>query len=52
MNVPKDKIYMKLPYLGSVSFGLESKLTSPIRKQYSTVDFKIIFTAFRPIANH
>nr|XP_027229208.1 uncharacterized protein LOC113820983 [Penaeus vannamei] len=51
LTVPKDKIYMKLPYLGSASFNLERKLTSLIRKHYATVDLKLIFTASQIIGN-
>lgn len=36
-------IYMNLPYLGSINFGIERKLISLIRNRYSTVNLEMAF---------
>ena len=43
-TVPKDTIFVKLPFLGSSSYILKRKITELVIRHYTTVDVKFIFT--------
>ena len=43
-TVPKDKRYIKLPYLGHISFGLRKQLNNILKESFPQIDFRFIFT--------
>lgn len=51
LSVSKDIIYMKLPYLGSLSHSLGRKLCRIVHNNYSTVKLKIVYTTSTNIGN-
>jgi len=51
LTVSKDVIYMKLPYLGTISHCLERKLSNLIKTHYSTVTLKVVYTTSLSLSN-
>jgi len=51
LTVSKDVIYMKLPYLGTISHCLERKLSNLIKTHYSTVTLKVVYTTSLSLGN-
>ena len=45
-TVPRDVIFVKLPFLGSLSYGIKRKLSNLINKNYTAVEVRFIFTTF------
>ena len=51
LTVPKDSIYLSLPYIGPPSHTLARKLSNVINANYNTVQLKPVFTAARKIGS-
>ena len=51
LTVPKDSIYLCLPYIGPPSHTLARKLSHVINTNYNTVHLKPVFTASRKIGS-
>ena len=45
-TVPKDIVFVRLPFLGSTSYTLKRKISELITKHYTTVEIKFLFTTF------
>ena len=43
-TVDKDKRYIKLPYLGHVSFGIRKQLNEILKESFPHIDFRFVFT--------
>ena len=41
-TVKKEKVYLKLPYLGSVSRNIEETLVKPLMKYYPQINFQLV----------
>ena len=44
LTVPKDKKYIKLPYLGHISFNIRKQLQISLKKSFPQIDFHFVFT--------
>ena len=42
--VAKDKRYIKLPYLGHISFGIRKQLNNILKESFPHIDFRFVFT--------
>ena len=50
-DVPKKKIYMKIPYFGKKSLLLKSKLMSIVHNMYPCVSLCVIFKRGVPLSS-
>ena len=44
LTAPKEKKYIKLPYLGNISFNIRKQLKNILRKSFPQIDFHFVFT--------
>ena len=43
LTVPKDNLYIKLPFLGRVTFEIKRKFNYLLKNNYPQFNFKIVF---------
>ena len=44
LTAPKEKKYIKLPYLGHISFNIRKQLQKILKKTFPQIDFHFVFT--------
>ena len=45
LNVPKRKVFVKLPFLGSISFQIQKKFQKLFSNKLTSFNLKIVFTS-------